>query len=164
MRDVFQLVAAMMVGSTSAQTICSNALNSGVLYSTGAPLPCSYFQTYPNTCASYTVARTNCPVACGTCPPLCSETCFYASDGDCDDGGPGSEYGTTCQYGTDCTDCGPRSPRSPSPAPQGRIIRCTETCALLTTWGRDGSCDDGGPGAEFGNCALGDDCSDCGPR
>jgi len=50
MRDFFLHVAAMMVGSTSAQTICSNALNSGVFYSTGAPLPCSYFQTYPNTC------------------------------------------------------------------------------------------------------------------
>jgi len=44
-------------------------------------------------------------------PPLaasdCTETCRYASDGDCDDGGPGAEY-TLCSLGTDCTDCGTR--------------------------------------------------------
>ena len=50
----------------------------------------------------------------------CTETCNYASDGDCDDGGPGSvdvlwkvalgllggDY--PCPLGSDCTDCGPR--------------------------------------------------------
>ena len=39
----------------------------------------------------------------------CSETCRYASDGDCDDGGPGGEY-SSCEYGSDCTDCGSRPP------------------------------------------------------
>ena len=38
-RVFFLLDAVMMVGSTSAQTICSNALHSGVFYSTGAH-PC----------------------------------------------------------------------------------------------------------------------------
>lgn len=42
-------------------------------------------------------------------PGMCSETCegapFYASDGVCDDGGPGSEY-DKCKIGTDCSDCG----------------------------------------------------------
>ena len=28
----------------------------------------------------------------------------------------------------------------------------------------DGQCHDGGPGAEFANCAFGNDCTDCGPR
>ena len=37
----------------------------------------------------------------------CSNTCPYASDAECDDGGSGSEY-PDCHYGTDCTDCGPR--------------------------------------------------------
>jgi hypothetical protein len=38
----------------------------------------------------------------------CSNTCNnYASDGDCDDGSPGSEY-SHCTLGTDCYDCGPR--------------------------------------------------------
>ena len=39
--------------------------------------------------------------------PLCSNTCEYASDGDCDDGGPGSDF-SVCEFGTDCNDCGPR--------------------------------------------------------
>ena len=49
-------------------------------------------------------------------PPLvCDNTCPFASDGDCDDGGPGAEYLTvlgihvSCGYGTDCGDCGARS-------------------------------------------------------
>ena len=37
----------------------------------------------------------------------CTETCVYASDGDCDDGGSGSEF-SVCTLGTDCTDCGQR--------------------------------------------------------
>ena len=38
---------------------------------------------------------------------LCTETCEWASDGDCDDGGPGTEH-SSCAVGTDCTDCGVR--------------------------------------------------------
>ena len=42
----------------------------------------------------------------------CLETCEVngysaASDGFCDDGGPGSEY-SMCRLGSDCHDCGPR--------------------------------------------------------
>ena len=43
-------------------------------------------------------------------PPLslCTDTCgVRASDGVCDDGGPGSES-SSCALGTDCTDCGYR--------------------------------------------------------
>ena len=47
----------------------------------------------------------------------CSDdsSCEYLNDGDCDDGGPGSDY-SECEYGTDCSDCGPRV-SSPSPPP-----------------------------------------------
>lgn len=45
----------------------------------------------------------------------CSNTCGWsvaeghgADDGVCDDGGRGAEY-NTCEYGTDCADCGPRT-------------------------------------------------------
>ena len=41
----------------------------------------------------------------------CSNTCDLASDGDCDDGGPGSEYGL-CSIGSDCLDCAPRQTNS----------------------------------------------------
>ena len=42
-------------------------------------------------------------------PELCSDTCRFASDGACDDGGPESDY-DLCELGTDCTDCGVRCP------------------------------------------------------
>lgn len=38
---------------------------------------------------------------------LCSDTCGWANDGECDDGGPGAAF-DSCAYGTDCGDCGPR--------------------------------------------------------
>lgn len=37
---------------------------------------------------------------------------------------------------------------------------CTNTCRSAN----DGECDDGGPGSLYSVCALGTDCSDCGPR
>ncbi len=37
----------------------------------------------------------------------CSNTCDSASDGECDDGGPGAAY-SVCELGTDCADCGAR--------------------------------------------------------
>ena len=59
------------------------------------------------------------------CPPspspppssgvICEDTCDWNNDAYCDDGGPGSEY-DWCDFGSDCTDCGPRGP-SPSPSP-----------------------------------------------
>ncbi len=46
--------------------------------------------------------------ACGGAPPPrgCTDTCRFAADGECDDGGPGAQY-EECTYGTDCADCGP---------------------------------------------------------
>jgi hypothetical protein len=38
---------------------------------------------------------------------LCNDSCQYDGDGDCDDGGPGSDF-DYCDYGSDCTDCGTR--------------------------------------------------------
>jgi hypothetical protein len=37
----------------------------------------------------------------------CTNTCEWAYDGECDDGGPGSQY-NLCTYGSDCDDCGTR--------------------------------------------------------
>ena len=37
----------------------------------------------------------------------CTDTCGYARDSECDDGGAGAQY-SECDYGTDCADCGPR--------------------------------------------------------
>jgi len=42
----------------------------------------------------------------------------------------------------------------------GADVSCTDDCP---THG-DGECDDGGPGSLYDICALGTDCTDCGPR
>jgi hypothetical protein len=59
----------------------------------------------------------------------------------------------------------PPSPPTIPPAPEGCL--CTDTCTG-SVWGdyliSDGECDDGGPGAEYIDCDLGTDCTDCGPR
>jgi len=115
-------------------------------------------------------------------PGLCTNTCTYADDVDCDDGGPNSDY-SLCSLGTDCNDCGTRFPPTaspppppPSPAPPSRSPPsplppsptpppssgelCTNTCGYAF----DQDCDDGGSGAEYGVCIFGSDCHDCGPR
>jgi len=38
---------------------------------------------------------------------ICTNTCRWAYDGECDDGGSNSDY-NVCTYGTDCYDCGTR--------------------------------------------------------
>ena len=40
---------------------------------------------------------------------ICLDVCQYSYDGDCDDGGPGSEY-SACNLAEDCFDCGERIP------------------------------------------------------
>ena len=47
----------------------------------------------------------------------CSNSCQYARDNDCDDGGSGSSY-EYCSIGTDCADCGVRSISSTSALPE----------------------------------------------
>lgn len=78
----------------------------------------------------------------------CTNTCEFANDGTCDDGGTGSSF-DICLLGTDCADCGARD-----------VSVCSDTCSDPG----DGICDDGGPGASFAICELGTDCTDCGPR
>ena len=50
--------------------LCADDVDSGAFDSGGAPMPCSYFSAQPSACASHSVARTTCPVACDTCSPL----------------------------------------------------------------------------------------------
>lgn len=37
----------------------------------------------------------------------CEDSCIFANDGECDDGGQDSQS-DYCDWGTDCTDCGKR--------------------------------------------------------
>jgi len=62
-------------------------------------------------------------------------SCYYSSDGDCDDGGPGSEYVGYCQIGTDCQDCGdckaPGTTRDPEPTGTTMWFRDEDQCATF---------------------------------
>ena len=80
---------------------------------------------------------------------MCTDTCsayanypgYSASNGRCEDGGPGSEtpLGTDCPLGSDCNDCGPRLPASVEPCSLSTAPGeyCTSTdssfCTLSTT-------------------------------
>ncbi len=86
--------------------------------------------------------------------PGCINTCEFARDGTCDDGGPDSET-SFCPVGTDCADCGPRDESDYENEPG-----CNNTCAFNF----DGICDDSAPDAATGNCDFGTDCADCGRR
>ena len=79
--------------------------------------------------------------------------CLYLSDGECDDGGPGSEW-FVCPLGSDCLDCGDRCTPSPPPGPPALPatptpppVCCTNSCSNYFV--RNTVCDDGGPGATF---------------
>ena len=82
-------------------------------------------------------------------------SCSAARDGDCDDGGPGSEYGL-CAVNTDRTDC--YNVRG-----YGHVD-ISDFCDNSCTASYDGDCDDGGWGAEYSVCSIGSDCADCGSR
>jgi hypothetical protein len=49
---------------------------------------------------------------------ICLDTCGTAGDGVCQDGG-WEAYGSMCEYGTDCRDCGSRLLLDPPPSPPG---------------------------------------------
>ncbi len=91
----------------------------------------------------------------------CSDSCVFASDGICDDGGANSTW-DVCQYGTDCSDCGVRSTSSgqTSQSNNAPATGCDNTCEFAF----DGECDDGGYNSLWDICAYGSDCADCGAR
>ena len=71
----------------------------------------------------------------GTSPMWsCTDSCSNDTDGICDDGGSGSEF-ALCGYGTDCTDCGARSPGL---APTGDFVSMLASSILLALWVFDG--------------------------
>ncbi len=108
-----------------------------------------------------------------TCAPAGGRPGMWANDGSCDDGGAGADT-RECAEGTDCADCGVRdAPPQGGEGGEGNgnewdgPVLCEDTCGPRGNegaWADDGACDDGGPGAEYNECELGTDCTDCGPR
>ena len=77
-------------------------------------LPCSEFL---NDLQLLRLERAQPQVAClDSCISASDGASPWASDGACDDGGPGSEY-SKCSRGTDCSDCGPRLSELELPTP-----------------------------------------------
>lgn len=81
---------------------------------------CDYVDTCNTDCSSFGGCKTGYICSFSECieeseegpgedasEALCSNTCNYPGDGECDDGGVGSDY-SVCAFGTDCDDCGPR--------------------------------------------------------
>ena len=64
---------------------------------------------------------------------VCLDTCDTAGDAVCQDGGPGAGAKSTCELGTDCTDCGTRSVISAerSKALQALMYALTGTLGLF---------------------------------
>ena len=108
-------------------------------------------------------------VGCGTNPamlpeiesvPGCSNSCFWAFDGVCDDGGTGAVY-DDCNYGTDCADCGSRG-RSPITCQSGSDCddgdACTaDRCVDGECYNDPFACEDTGPLLE---CVADWECDD----
>ena len=81
---------------------------------------------------------------------LCTDTCRWAGDGECDDGGSGSLY-SVCEYGTDCMDCGPREGTGGSGGdPSGCNLTCSGdgfyySCASSSSTTTYSYCSNGNP-------------------
>lgn len=143
-----ECVAGACVLSCGALTACSNM--------------CVNTQTDPNHCGmcgrscGTGGSCNNGTCTCGGGLTLCSSACVdtQTSTAHCGMCGRSCNGGQTCVAGM-CMGGGTSSSSS-----SGGSGGCTNTCM----YANDGACDDGGPGAEFAVCALGTDCTDCGPR
>ncbi len=80
---------------------------STVQYCQGAYRGCEYGQTLVCSSSGPYCTRASDSGGGSGMTTYCNNTCRYANDGDCDDGGPGSDY-DLCDFGSDCTDCGAR--------------------------------------------------------
>lgn len=133
---------------------CSGSVCAG-LYARG-PRVCRPACDAATLCGAGTQCLPDEQTGAAACVPdsvvLCSDTCFGAANGACDEATSNDPGGSgICTTGTDCGDCGPRV---------GRGELCSDGCAFAA----DGVCDDGGTGAASASCYFGDDCTDCGPR
>ena len=64
----------------------------------------------------------------------CVDSCLFASDGRCEDGGTGS-VATYCELGSDCSDCGPRT-ISKDFAPATYVVKKRDTLnSIGMAWG-----------------------------
>ena len=68
-------------------------------------------EAYPWTVESSAISYPTSATASASTPDTtscCTDTCTFASDGACDDGGSGAQYSVCTTPGSDCSDCGSR--------------------------------------------------------
>jgi hypothetical protein len=82
----------------------ANNLGGKASFHTGTANACTLTEEAVNVCAAKNIWFAD--LNQGT-PNMCANDCTTANDGVCDDGGPNNEG--TCDWGSDCADCGARS-------------------------------------------------------
>ncbi|KAK3279574.1 hypothetical protein CYMTET_12547 [Cymbomonas tetramitiformis] len=132
-----------------------------------APTPVASAAPFPTTAASSsavspvppslspTITRSPTSAPTATLSPttgICTDSCSFAGDQECDDGGSGSRH-SLCEYGTDCIDCHSRTP-----------LQDPGLCSDMCSTAGNGKCEDGGADSRAAVCAYATDCLDCGPR
>jgi cytochrome c len=86
---------------------CGDSLVQGAEYCDGANLDNLGCTDYGFRGGTLACAMDCLPDLSGCTNTLCTNTCQYAGDGECDDGGPGADF-SLCALGSDCMDCGAR--------------------------------------------------------
>merc|ERR1712196_452323 len=61
---------------------------------------------------------------------VCTDTCYYPADDECDDGGDDSLY-HLCPFGTDCTDCSNRACIDCGTSPSSSHFILFDTSSLM---------------------------------
>lgn len=114
--DPYEMCMDNDLGSLGACCPGSTCIGNAVTNIWGCSLPCTLHSECVTDCCVTAdlgggATQTMCSPGVQYCIDngKCIDSCPYASDGDCDDGGPGSDY-DLCELGTDCEDCGVRFP------------------------------------------------------
>ena len=135
MTNVFLLLltgAALLSGcsSTSPNNKEPSNVRAGCRGTNCEPSACSCDVT--SACETGCACDVDCESGSEVCFDACGPNNEWVADGECDDTGPNG--GGFCDYGTDCSDCGPRATSTCS---CDADLSCTEGCAC------DVDCDDG---------------------
>lgn len=96
----------------------------------------------------------------------CSNSCAYAYDGECDDGGPGAAY-SVCALGTDCADCGTRGSGGGGGGGEDTCASETQSgCSFTSCFTDDSTCYYlyGSQRFDCGDCTVASNISSCADR
>lgn len=96
----------------------------------------------------------------------CTNSCGYAYDGECDDGGPGADY-SLCALGTDCADCGSRGTGGGGGGGGDTCVSVTQSgCSFTSCITDDQSCYYlyGSQQFNCGDCTVANNITECAER